>query len=141
MFQFNRCKQIGDCHRGPDGELQLHICQPCYQIRGEIVEHRCSCSSNHSGSCDSSHKPYGENFFLIREILGYEENSPVVIWIGSGIILETFHLFTHKDIMQINYCCIIFICDLQPNYVCSILYLYVRRKVKQPFFCFKISNT
>ena len=57
MFQFNQCKQIGDCHRGPDGELQLHICQPCYQIRGEIVEHRCS--SNHPGSCDSSHKPYG----------------------------------------------------------------------------------
>ena len=39
-FQFGTCS-LKDHHRNQDGSLQLHVCQPCLQIRGFPVDHHC----------------------------------------------------------------------------------------------------
>ena len=44
LFQFSECKHQ-ETHRNEIGELQLHICQPCLQLRNTVVEHS-SMSSN-----------------------------------------------------------------------------------------------
>ena len=38
LFQFGECKHE-DSHRNEIGELQLHVCQPCVQLRNILVEH------------------------------------------------------------------------------------------------------
>ena len=45
-FQFGRCQEPSH-HEKPDGELQLHLCQACYQIRQLLVHH--TCSGKHPG--------------------------------------------------------------------------------------------
>ena len=45
-FLYGRC-QSPTHHEKPNGELALHICQPCYQIRQMLVHH--TCSGSHPG--------------------------------------------------------------------------------------------
>ena len=45
-FQFGRCSQ-NTHHEKQDGEMQLHICQPCFEIRQLLVHH--TCSGRHPG--------------------------------------------------------------------------------------------
>ena len=40
-FQFGKCNHPTH-HQKSDGELELHICQPCYQVRQMLVHHSCS---------------------------------------------------------------------------------------------------
>ena len=50
-FQFGKCNE-SDHHRGEDS-LALHICQPCLQLRQNLVDHSCSGGHpNHSMSCN-----------------------------------------------------------------------------------------
>ena len=54
LFQAGQCP-FSDTHRGEDGSPQFHVCQPCFQVRHELIEH--TCWSSHPGEC--SKKPYG----------------------------------------------------------------------------------
>ena len=45
-FQFGKCSQTSH-HDKPNGDMQLHICQPCYQIRQLLVHH--TCAGRHPG--------------------------------------------------------------------------------------------
>ena len=45
-FQFGKCAQSNH-HEKPNGEFLLHICQPCYQIRQDLVHH--TCAGRHPG--------------------------------------------------------------------------------------------
>ena len=51
-FQFGKCDKLTH-HEKEDGELQLHLCQPCYQIRQLLVHH--SCSGRHPGHSGHGH--------------------------------------------------------------------------------------
>ena len=46
QFQFGNCSHSNH-HEKSNGELLLHICQPCYQIRQNLVHH--TCSGHHPG--------------------------------------------------------------------------------------------
>ena len=39
-FQLGSCKN-SDHHRTEDGEMRLHVCQPCFQSRDMFVDHCC----------------------------------------------------------------------------------------------------
>ena len=54
LFQAGQCP-FPDTHRGEDGSPQFHVCQPCFQVRHELIEH--TCRSSHPGHCNK--KPYG----------------------------------------------------------------------------------
>ena len=54
IFQAGQCPHP-DTHRGEDGTPQFHICQPCFQVRHELIEH--TCRSTHPWECKK--KPYG----------------------------------------------------------------------------------